>query len=318
MAEAAEAAAFSAGIDTARYPIYDLQAAHGLIQAAQESLRERGLASLPGFLRDDALRAMADDARRAAPRAFATDASHNAYQLQADARFPPTHVRNVRMRTRVASTAFDELPAERGLARLYALDCLTRFVGAVTGRPTHRLADPLGCCSVNVFHPGDFHAWHFDEAATSVTLCLQAAERGGDFEHSAPLREGSAELAADRVAAIVNATTDYRADLPAQPTATPALHTASFAPGTLQIIRGRSCLHRVTAVGRSVDRLVAVLCYAEEAGRPTRPRCRPCSGGGPRPSHRRFSRADEWNNGAAVDDIHYVMSAGLVVEHNAR
>lgn len=177
MAEAAEAAAFSAGIDTARYPIYDLQAAHGLIQAAQESLRERGLSSLPGFLRDDALRAMADDARRAAPRAIATDASHNAYQLQADARFPPTHVRNVRMRTRVASTAFDELPAGRGLARLYAPDCLTRFVGAVTGRSTHRLADPLGCCSVKVFHPGDFNAWHFDEAATSVTLVKVAWSR---------------------------------------------------------------------------------------------------------------------------------------------
>lgn len=264
------AAAFAAGVNTTLFPIFDLDAAPArtLVQECRTSLRECGLVSLPGFLREEVLREAADDARAAAPRAFSTDAWHNAYQLPGtDVSLSPTHARNVRMRTRVSSIAFDELPAERGLARLYALDCLTDFVAAVTEKPTYRLADPIGCCSVNVFHPGDFHAWHFDEAETSVTLCLQAADRGGHFEYSAPLRASASDLAVDAVATIISNTTEYAVDRPEPRKTAPEVRTAPLAPGTLQIIGGRCSLHRVSAVEGERDRLVAILCYAEEPGR---------------------------------------------------
>ena len=68
-----------------------------------------------------------------------------------------------------------------------------------------RLADPLGACSVNIFRPGWCHAWHFDEAKYTTTLCLQQPERGGEFEYSPPLRDDVADLAACAVAGIVNA-----------------------------------------------------------------------------------------------------------------
>ena len=34
------------------------------------------------------------------------------------------------------------------------------------------------------------HNWHFDESQFSTTIMLQTAEKGGDFEHTLPIRGG--------------------------------------------------------------------------------------------------------------------------------
>ena len=70
-----------------------------------------------------------------------------------------------------------------------------------------RLADPLGAASVNVFEPSWEHAWHFDEAEFTVTLSLQCADGGGDFECTEPLRQSEDDLAYDATAAAVGAVT---------------------------------------------------------------------------------------------------------------
>ena len=43
---------------------------------------------------------------------------------------------------------------------------VTRFLGEVLGlgeAGLHRLEDPLGAASINIFPPGTAHNWHFDE-----------------------------------------------------------------------------------------------------------------------------------------------------------
>ena len=37
---------------------------------------------------------------------------------------------------------------------------------------------------------GQFNAWHFDESNFSTTIMLQKAEKGGDFQHTQPIRAG--------------------------------------------------------------------------------------------------------------------------------
>ena len=152
------------------------------------------------------------------------------------------------MRTRVASTAYDELDEGGALKRLYQYDAFVQFVGAVTSQPRlYRLADPLGACSINVFRPGWHHAWHFDESEFTTTLSLQQAERGGEFEFTPPLRRSQAELAEPAVARILNERSPY----------------------TLQIFAGRYSLHHVKRVADDAtrERLVAVMCFATEPGK---------------------------------------------------
>ena len=182
-ASGAHALAWASGIQTTRYPLHDLSSASGrqVVEEARQALATTGCASFPGFLRPEVCSEAAAEAVQAAKFAFVCDSEHNAYQLPAEPGLPETHVRNLMMRTRVASTAWDEVQGP--LRRLYEYDGLVEFVGAVLGdRPLYRLADPLGCCSVNIFRPGWYHAWHFDESEYTTTLSLQQSEAGGEFE----------------------------------------------------------------------------------------------------------------------------------------
>ena len=252
-------------VNLGRYPIGDLASAEGraLVDKARRDLQATGCASFPCFLTAAALSDAVAEATAAAPGAFETDDTHNAYQLSTDATLGPEHVRNKQMRTRVASTACDELDEVRAIRALYASDELLEFVKAITCAPSiHRLADPLGAASINVFRSGWSHAWHYDESEFTVTLSLVQAAEGGAFEFTEPLRRSVDDLAFDTTAAVINGHSDYAVE-PAG-AACPAVRAAPFAPGTLQIFAGRSSLHRVSKV--TGERLVAVYCFSDVEG----------------------------------------------------
>ena len=149
-------------VNLERYPIGDLSSAEGrvLVEQARRDLQAHGCASFPCFLAPAALADAVEEATAAAPGAYETDDTHNAYQLSdTDAMLPATHVRNTQMRTRVASTACDELDSSRAIRALYACDELLEFVKAITCAPSiHRLADPLGAASINVFRSGSVNS----------------------------------------------------------------------------------------------------------------------------------------------------------------
>ena len=55
----------------------------------------------------------------------------------------------------VASVAYDFLPANGVLSRLYQTDAFVEFLRDVLGLPAlYRLEDPFGACSINLFKPG--------------------------------------------------------------------------------------------------------------------------------------------------------------------
>eukprot|EP00457_Paulinella_chromatophora_P010235 gb/GEZN01010329.1/.p1 GENE.gb/GEZN01010329.1/~~gb/GEZN01010329.1/.p1 ORF type:complete len:301 (+),score=26.40 gb/GEZN01010329.1/:80-982(+) len=237
---------------------------------ARDTLDQVGMVSFSEFLAPTALQAAAAESQKLAPHAFRTDAHHNAYQLPPDRSLPPSHIRNMPMRTRVASTAFDELQSSSVLRRLYTWPGLEQFMTILTGRPCYRLGDPLGCVSINVFYPGWDHAWHFDEAETTVTLCLQAADSGGEFHFTRLLRDSAEDMAFPQVSRVVRSHSPYKPDR--MDTAGEVeesrteIQTADFRPGTLMVFRGRYSLHRVATVQGQRPRLVAVLCFAEKPG----------------------------------------------------
>ncbi|MEM7507425.1 MAG: phytanoyl-CoA dioxygenase family protein [Pseudomonadota bacterium] len=231
-------------VDLDRYPI-DAPGAEGDEFAKREAqtFAETGLCHLPGFLLPDALARMQAEARHAAPKAWFSRAAHDVYLGEATAADA--------QETDVGSVAYDLLP--RGaLRQLYASDALCRFIGRVTGvQPLHRLADPLGACTINVFRDGGLHGWHFDESPFTVTLMLQKPEEGGSFEYAPGLREAPDGPA--RIAALTAGAREDVVDLP-------------FTEGTLLIFAGAQSIHRVTPVTGERPRLVPVLCYADRPG----------------------------------------------------
>ena len=242
-----------------------------MIEVAQQSLHETGVASFPGFLTAEALQLTAAEAEEASPASFITDNKHNAWQLPYNESLPNSHLHNLFMRTRVASVAFDQIGPT--LRALYEPDALLDFISAVTQRTLYRLADPLGACSINVFRDGWEHAWHFDESEYTVTLSLQQAEEGGAFLFTPPIRRNQKTPALESVASVLRAQTNFAFDLPASQQMQKGegdthekipVRTAPFQPGTLQVFAGRYSLHAVTPTSGPRERLVAVLCFATE------------------------------------------------------
>ena len=242
-------------VDLERYPIADPDSPGSrlLVERCRAAIRQDGHCLLPGFLTSDATRAVVDEAAPLLPGAWFCSRTHNVYLAPDDPGFPKEHPRRRRLKTEVGSVAYDRLPKDGLLRRLYDWDPLVRFVGAVLWKQAfYRLADPLGALSINVFTDGGGHGWHFDESEFTTTIMLQTAERGGHFECVPRIRpvEGEDHDAVGRVL-------DGRAD---------GVRRLEFEPGTLSIFGGRRSIHRVTAVEGGRPRLVAVLCYGTEPG----------------------------------------------------
>jgi len=261
-------------VNLSRYPIHEALSTRkpNFADAARDDLANTGIAVFPSFINSEALASIVRDVKARSHLAHSTDDTHDAYQAKGmDPLLPPHHVRNMKMRTQQKCLAYADIPKHSMLRQLYEWDKMSEFISHVVGKPLHPLADPLGACSVNVFQPGQSHAWHFDETEYTMTLCLQDDEdpEGGRFEYTRPLRTSNTQYPHEAVRRIITATTEYTPTVLASEQGTceeasARIYTSSFPPGTLQLFAGRYSLHRVTKVLGSRDRLVAVLCYSPE------------------------------------------------------
>jgi hypothetical protein len=238
-------------VDTDRYPIDELDGP--LVHECRAALREEGAVRLDGFLRAEAVAKMLADANGLASLGYPNDASHNAYfDDEIDGSLPDDHPRRIRVRSAQKAVAMDLLPPDFAPRAVYESEDVTRFVAAVLEKENlYRSDDPLDGCNMTVYEDGDELGWHFDQSEFSVTLMIQRAERGGDFEYVPMVRTPDDEHYDD----VRSVLTGER-----PPKLLPS------APGTLAFFRGRYSLHRVRPVGGSTPRMNSVLTYVSEPG----------------------------------------------------
>lgn len=245
-------------IDSERYPLGAPDSADYLALAddCRQRFADEGVALLPGFVRSEAITAVAAEASALIDKAFFCHNDHNIYLSEDEASHDPGHPRRRLLHTDVGSIANDYISPDSPLQQLYDWEPLAAFIADVVG--VDRLfvsADPLGALSINVFKPGDAHAWHFDEAHFTVTLMVQAAESGGHFEYVTGLRDDGADGDTAALSQLLDDTMD-----------TQSIARLPFAPGTLSIFNGRHTIHRVTEVAGAKPRLVPVLTFSDAPG----------------------------------------------------
>jgi hypothetical protein len=240
-------------IDNERYPLADAPARRRISAAAQAELARHGFCALPGFLRPAAIAAVLGEVTRLAPAAHYRDLMLGAYGGEAAADLPADHPRCRRHPFRMGVLAYDRFPAQSALRRLYLHDDLTDLVAEILGEPElHRCADPLLSCNVTIMAAGGQHGWHFDGNDFVITILLQAADRGGQFEFAPGIRSDR-----DQNYAAVAQVMDGDPTLVHRPTVT---------PGTLMLFRGKHALHRVTPVGSAGLRIIAIFSYDRRPG----------------------------------------------------
>ena len=183
-------------------------------------------------------------------RAWVSDQTHTIYFEPADPAVPARHPRARQWRSAKRGIAYDCIPADAPMRRLYESDDLTRFVAAVLGKQTlYRSADPLDALQITTFGEGDELGWHFDRSEFSITVMYQQSVAGGHFDYYPGLRSEDDE----NYAGVKRALDGDSGGLTRLPSA----------PGTLALFRGQHALHRVTPVRGPVPRINSVLTYGQ-------------------------------------------------------
>jgi hypothetical protein len=197
--------------------------------------------------------ALVDDAEALAPRAHRSGGQGTAYLEFPDFSLPADHPRLHFADYRVRAVAYDITPLDSPLRLLYEWDPMKDLVEAVLDRgPIFRYADPFGALNLAVMGEGDELQWHFDQTDFVVSLAIQSAEAGGDFEVVPRIRSADDERY-DDVTAVLNGD-DARVE------------TLPMRAGTLLIFAGRYSLHRVSPVQGRRWRHVGLLAYDTKPG----------------------------------------------------
>ena len=242
-------------VDLDRYPILhlDVPAAQAVLSRARAQLSATGACELPDFVRPAALQALILEADALAPQSYRSTGIGTAYLEVPDFSLPPDHPRRTLGPYAVGVIAYDLFPPTSPLRRLYEWEPLMQFIGAVLQRgPLYRYADPLGALNLAVMTDGDELQWHFDQTDFVVSLALQDANEGGDFEVVPHIRSASDERY-DAVKRLFEGARDAVVRLPMR-------------PGTLLIFEGRYSIHRVSPIHGTTPRHVALLAYDTKPG----------------------------------------------------
>lgn len=243
-------------IETRRYSIQSSLAPEyrETVLNAQQQLRARGAAELPGFLTPSAVEVFTEDATYASNRAYCSEGMGTPYLERADDdQWPASHPRRQQSRSRVSAVGYDLIPLTSPLRLLYEDEDVRRFLEAILDVPVlFRYADPFGALNLSVMDEGDELGWHFDQTDFVVSLAIQSAEQGGDFEVVPNIRSARDECY-DDVERLLNGDEIEVVTLP-------------MVPGTLLIFRGRHSIHRVTPVSGQTPRLVGLLGFDTSEG----------------------------------------------------
>jgi hypothetical protein len=242
-------------VDLRRYPIHDPADEEylALVRDCRDQLRDRGVAQLEGFLTPAAVAEMLALASRLAGRAWASDQTHTVYFEPEDDSAGPDHPRSLRQHSAKKAIAYDLIPPDAPIRRLYESDDLTRFIAAVLGKPVlYRSADPLDALEIAIFEDGDELGWHFDNSEFSVTVMYAQSQAGGHFDYRPWLRHEHDE--------------NYPAVQQVLLGHADGVVRLVSGPGTLAVFRGQHALHRVTPVSGPRPRVNSVLTYGERPG----------------------------------------------------
>lgn len=243
-------------LDLERYPITAIGQSVGrtLVAECHRRLEEHSICLLPGFIRAGALQALIDESATLAPEAYRTDRLRTPYSWRCNTGFPPDHPRSALHPNRLGGILGRQFPQEALLRRLYEWSPLTEFVRQVLGFETlYPCVDPHVSFTIHVMEEKDELAWHFDTNDGVVSLLLEQADTGGDFECAPYIRSEDDE----NYAAVTRL---FRGD-------TSLCVRPDMPRGTFVLFNGRRSCHRVTPVGPTRrPRTIAIFSYDEQPG----------------------------------------------------
>ncbi|CAB4999274.1 MAG: hypothetical protein F2884_03995 [Actinobacteria bacterium] len=241
-------------VDLIKYPIHEVGTARkALINESNLAIKDDGCVVLKGFIKQERISELVAECDRVESQGHRNFTRTNPYFLSDREDLPLTHpLRRFYDRSNAFVPA-DNFGSESILRAIFDWPAFSPFVKEVLGEENFfPYADPLADVTVNLAEEGGGFPWHFDTNNYTVTLAIQNAERGGDFEYSPMVRSLT-----DENYEIVEKVLDGDNNL---------IRTLKLEPGDLQIFKGRYSLHRVAPLAGLRKRYVAIFSYVAEPG----------------------------------------------------
>ena len=241
-------------VDLDRYPIHeDGEARTQLVSSVQKDVRSVGCAVIKQFVKPSAIPALVAEGDKVSHLGHRNFNRTNPYFTQLPADLPDTHpLRRFYDRSNAFVPA-DNFGEDSIIRSLYEWPAFAPFIQEVLEEPSfYRYADPLADVVINLAEEGNGFPWHFDTNNYTVTLAIQNAEHGGEFEFSPNLRTSTDENY-DGVGRVLDGDQSL-------------IHSLHLEPGDLQIFKGRYSLHRVTPLSGPTMRYVAIFSFTEMEG----------------------------------------------------
>ena len=243
-------------IDVERYPVDQPKSAgfNDMIAMIRSELASDGCAVLKGFVRADKISNLIEEADKVSPYGHHSMNRTNVYFSQDDETLDPAHPRRRFFDRSNSFIPADNFGESSALRAIYEWPLFFDFIRQALDEPADsffRYADPLADVIVNMAGEGNGFPWHFDTNNFTVTLAIQNADEGGDFEYAPNIRSGGENFEAVRD--VLDETSDH-------------VTTLRLEPGDLQIFKGRYSLHRVAPLKGETPRYVAIFSYVEQEG----------------------------------------------------
>ena len=223
-----------------------------VIDRVRADLEKDGCAIIRGFLSKEGVSELIKETTDVAHLAHHSSALTNAYFTADDPSLPKSHPKRQFFERSNAFIPADNFAKSGALRSIFDHEGFDEFIRACLNEPKDkffRYADPLADAIVNVSTEGYGFPWHFDTNNYTVTLAIQNATEGGEFEYAPMIRHKDENF------------TEVSKVLKDQ---SQMVKSVVLQPGDLQLFKGRYSLHRVAPLKGSAPRYVAILSYVEE------------------------------------------------------
>ena len=237
-------------------------ALQSVVEKFRTQLRTELYCTLPNFITGPTLNAMADEARLLQGAAYHNNSLRNCYlHQQLDADLNASHARNLQDRSSTRMIAYDQLPHTSPLKAFYHHPAIRSLVAEIVNEgELFENNDAYQPANYVCYQDGDESSWHFDaDNSFTMTLMIQAADHGGEFEMSPHTRTDNDENYVG-VAKVLRG--EHAGNV----------HSIAREPAALCIFRGCNSLHRVTPVRGDSLRIMGVFVYEFSPGQVGDPR----------------------------------------------
>ncbi len=245
-------------VDLTRYPLTSPNSPQyqQLVDDLTTTLDQTGSASLPGFLKPNAITLMANEGNALEPLAYPGPREATPYFFNYDIANTdePGHPTRIKGERQLAQVAYDLIPPESALYKLYHWRPLPDFLAAILGyKELHQMTDHYQSLNISIMQQGGCQQWHFDRGVFVTTLLLQEPDSGGVFEYVPSIRSEDDEHFAE-VKAVLDGDRSR-------------IRQVKIQAGMMNLFKGHYSMHRVTPVTGKRRRIQTALAYSPTPNR---------------------------------------------------